>query len=195
MTIPYNKKRRSDPAFSLLHSGCKADCKLPQKAIIPEIIQGAKGQAGILLHHLLALFQAVEPDEGILFLVRTHGFSHLIGRADDIQHIIPDLESKPQIFRKSSRCFDLLLRTVAGNYAKNASCFDQSTGFAALDVNDFLLITLPLLTQYIQHLTANHAIRTCTPGKQTDCVSKSATVRQLRFGSFIESIRQKSIAS
>lgn len=63
-------------------------------------IQSGDGLLGILLHKLAALVQAVEPDEGVFLRVHAGSLAQLCLGADDVQHVVPNLEGQTQQRRK-----------------------------------------------------------------------------------------------
>ena len=86
-----------------------------------------------------------------------NGFAQFASITDYIQHVVPNLKSQSQASGEAGCGINLLLPCSASNGAQNAGGVNQSTGFAALDVQYLLLRALPFLTEYIQNLAAHHS--------------------------------------
>ena len=73
------------------------------------------------------------------FPVRTNGFSELIGCADYIQQIIPNLERHPQPISVLLRRVKQRLSPAGSSYAQSAGSGDHGAGLQAVDLRQFLL--------------------------------------------------------
>ena len=62
----------------------------------------------VFAYQLLTFGQTIQPDKGILIRIMSGGFAQLSGIADNIQHIVPDLEGQPQASGKASGGLDQL---------------------------------------------------------------------------------------
>ena len=155
--------------------------------------QGFQGLFVFLFDSLGAGFQAVEGDEGVLAAVHMDRFAQLLGVADDVQHVVPDLEGQADGFSIGPGGFHLFLCGLGGGAAHAAGGGDQRAGLADVDVKNPLLVQLLLLPFHVQHLAAHHAFFPGGGGQNLHLFDQNGGVR-FGGGNRIEGRRQKGVA-
>ena len=106
----------------------------------------------------LALLQPQDAHIGALPLLRVgaDGFSELRLVAHDVQHVVPDLEGKPQLLGVGAGGLPHLRRRVGGGAAHDAGRPDHAAGLQPVDLRQLRLGGG--MVQGIQHLTRYHAV-------------------------------------
>ena len=90
-------------------------------------------------------------------LVHVRGLAKLVRVAQNVEHIVTDLERKAKVLRVGLRGLKLLRSSVRSHDADLAGRLNERAGLAALDVIDPLFRQLLLLGLHIKHLSADHA--------------------------------------
>lgn len=122
-----------------------------------EATQRLNGRLCLRLDHLRARADAVQADERVFVLVHVRGLAKLVRVAQNVEHIVTDLERKAKVLRVGLRGLKLLRSSVRSHDADLAGRLNERAGLAALDVIDPLFRQLLLLGLHIEHLSADHA--------------------------------------
>ena len=118
--------------------------------------QRLDGRLRLRFDHLRACADAVQADERVFMLVHMRGLAELGRVAQNVEHIVANLERKAEILRVGLRSVQLLLRAVCGHDTDLAGRLNERAGLAALDIVDSLLRQLLLPGLHIEYLSADH---------------------------------------
>ena len=125
------------------------------------------------MHIRAAALKTVERHEGILPLarIRADRLAELRLRADDIEHIVADLEGQAERLGIFRRRLALLLVSAAAGHAHETGSIDHRRRFAVIDVHQLFLREHLTLALHVELLSAADTVFTRSLGQQARTLS------------------------